>query len=172
MSDSCLIKSIALGDRHAFDELYRRYYRRLDRYLARRLPPSYSTDEIIDDTFMIVWQHASEFRYQSQVSTWIFGIAYRVALKSLRANKRLLTAVDEKPHEPAFDPNQETEEYDWLAEGLRRLPVKQRLSIVLTYQLGLSIQQVAVITECSAGTVKGRMFHARRKLRYLLAALR
>jgi RNA polymerase sigma factor (sigma-70 family) len=88
MPDGRLLKSIAYGDRHAFDELYRRYYRRLGGYLAQRLPPSYSTDEIIDDTFMIVWQHAGEFRYQSQVSTWIFGIAYRVALKSLRQNER------------------------------------------------------------------------------------
>jgi RNA polymerase sigma-70 factor (ECF subfamily) len=171
MPDGRLLKSIACGDRHAFDELYRRYYRRLGGYLAQRLPPSYSTDEIIDDTFMIVWQHAGEFRYQSQVSTWIFGIAYRVALKSLRRNKRWLTAADEDAPELAFDPTREAEEHDWLAEGLRRLPDKQRLSILLSYQLGHSIQQVAAITKSSTGTVKARMFLARRKLRHLLLAL-
>jgi RNA polymerase sigma-70 factor, ECF subfamily len=171
MPDVPLLKSIARGDRYAFEELYRRYYRRLGGYLAQRLPPSYSTDEIIDDTFMIVWQHAGEFRYQSQVSTWIFGIAYRLALNSLRRNKRWHPAANEDLPEPAFDPTQEAEEHDWLAEGLRRLPDKQRLSILLVYQLGHSVQQVAAMTESSAGTVKVRMFHARRKLRHLLLAL-
>jgi RNA polymerase sigma-70 factor (ECF subfamily) len=170
MSECLLLKSIARGDRDAFEELYRRYYRRLGAYLAQRFPPSYSTDEIIDDTFMIVWQQAGEFRYQSQVSTWIFGIAYRVALKFLRRNKRSTTA-DEDPPELAFDPRQEAEEHDWLAEGLRRLPDKQRVCILLSYQAGLSVQQVAFITKSSAGTVKARMFHARKKLRHLLLAL-
>ncbi len=171
MPQGLLLKSIARGDRHAFDELYRHYYPRLGRYLAKRFPPSYSTDEIIDDTFMVVWRHAGEFRYQSQVSTWIFGIAYRIALKSLQRNKRWLIAADEDPSELAFDPTPEAEAHDWLAEGLRRLPDKQRLSVLLTYQLGLSIQQVATITKSSTGTVKAHMFHARKNLRYLLLAL-
>jgi RNA polymerase sigma-70 factor (ECF subfamily) len=81
MSEEHLLNSIARGDRRAFEELYRRYYRRLIGYLARRLPSFHSADEIVDNTFMVVWQHAGEFRYHSQVSTWIFGIAYRVALK-------------------------------------------------------------------------------------------
>jgi RNA polymerase sigma-70 factor (ECF subfamily) len=140
-------------------------------YLTRRLPPSHSADEIIDDTLMIVWQRASEFRYQSQVSTWIFGIAYRVALKSLRRHKRwFATSADESP-EPVTDPRRELEEREWLAEGLRRLPDKQRLSLLLTYQLGHSIEQVATITECAVGTVKARMFHARGRLRDLLTTL-
>ena len=84
MSEDHLLASVARGDRHAFEELYRVYYRRLIRFLATRIPTSHSADEIIDDTFMVVWRCAGEFRRQSQVSTWIFGITYRVALKSLR----------------------------------------------------------------------------------------
>jgi RNA polymerase sigma-70 factor, ECF subfamily len=171
MSDVQLLKSVAQGDRRAFEELYRSYYRRLTRYLVRRLPPSYGADEIIDDTFLIVWQHASEFRHQSQVSTWIIGIAYRVALKSLRKQKRWSNiCIDELP-EPVFDPHGEIEESDWLAEGLRRLPDQQRLSLLLIYQFGHSVEQVATITESAVGTVKARMFHARGKLRQLLPAL-
>lgn len=170
LPEGLLLKSIARGDRDAFDELYRQYYPRLVRYLAQRFPPSHSTDEIVDDTFMIIWQHAGGFRYQSQVSTWIFGIAYRVALRSLQRNKRWLT-VEEDPSELVFDPTHEAEEHDWLAEGLRRLPDKQRVCILLSYQMGLSVRQVAVITKSAAGTVKAHMFHARKKLRHLLLAL-
>jgi RNA polymerase sigma-70 factor (ECF subfamily) len=171
MAEEHLLKSIARGDRRAFEELYRCYYRRLARYLTRRLPPSYSADEIIDDTLLIVWQRASEFRYQSRVSTWIFGIAWRVALKSLRRHKRCFaTCADESP-EPVIDPYRELEERDWLAEGLRHLSDNQRLSLMLTYQLGHSIEQVATMTECAVGTIKARRFHARGRLRYLLTTL-
>jgi RNA polymerase sigma-70 factor (ECF subfamily) len=168
MSEECLLESIARGDRRAFEDLYRSYYRRLTSFLARRLPPSHSADEIINDTLLIVWKHAGEFRNQSQVSTWIFGIAHRVALKSLRGHKRSLIASEE----PFTDPYRELEQQEWLAQGLRQLPDNQRLSLLLTYQLGHSIEQVASMTECSAGTVKSRMFHARVKLRRFLTALR
>ena len=172
MSEDHLLKSIAGGDQRAFEELYRCYYRRLKRVLAKRIPPSHSADEIIDDTLLIVWQHASEFHRRSQVSTWIFGIAFHVALKSLRKNKRWrrMTTTDGRP-DLVFDPAREDEQRDWLAEGLRRLPHNQRLSIFLTYQLGHSVEQVAVITKCAVGTVKSRMFHARGNLRDHLTAL-
>jgi RNA polymerase sigma-70 factor, ECF subfamily len=171
MSEEHLLKSIARGDGRAFEALYRCYYSKLTRFLTRRLPPSHSADEIIDDTFIVVWQHAGEFRYQSQVSTWIFGIAYRVALKSLRRHKRWIAASTDESPETVIDPHRQVEERDWLAEGLRRLPDNQRLSFLLTYQWGHSIEQVASMTECPAGTVKARVFHARAKLRHLLTAL-
>jgi RNA polymerase sigma-70 factor (ECF subfamily) len=171
MSDDHLLESVARGDRRAFEELYRVYYRRLARYLARRIPISHSADEIIDDTFMVVWRCAGEFRHQSQVSTWIFGITYRVALKSLRRNKRWSAAAEDGLPEPSIDPTREAEERDWLEEGLRRLPDNQRLSLLLAYQYGHSIEQVASMTQSAVGTVKARMYHARGKLRHLLTAL-
>src|SRR5277367_114033 len=105
MSEALLLESIARGNQRAFDELYRRYYPRLIGFLAKRIPPSHSADEIIDDTLLVVWQHANEFHYGSEVSTWIFGIAYRVALRSLRKDRLWLraTAADETT-DPVVDP--------------------------------------------------------------------
>jgi RNA polymerase sigma-70 factor (ECF subfamily) len=171
MSEVLLLESVARGDRHAFEELYRVYYRRLARYLATRIPGSYSADEIIDDTFMVIWRSAGEFRHQSQVSTWIFGITYRVALKSLRRNERWSAAADDGRPELSIDPTQQAEERDWLEQGLRRLPDKQRSSLLLAYQYGHSIEQVASMTQSPVGTVKARMYHARGKWRHLLTAL-
>jgi RNA polymerase sigma-70 factor (ECF subfamily) len=171
MSEDNLMKSIARGDRQAFEELYRVYYRRLARYLATRIPTSHSADEIINDTFMVVWRSAGRFRHQSQVSTWIFGITYRVALKSLRRNERWSTSARDCLLEPSVDPTREAEERDWLEEGLRRLPDKQRLSLLLAYEYGHSIEQVASMTQSAVGTVKARMYHARGRLRHLLTAL-
>jgi RNA polymerase sigma-70 factor (ECF subfamily) len=172
MSEAVLLKSVARGDQRAFEELYRRYYRRLARFLAKRIPPSHSADEIINDTLLVVWQHAGEFHYRSQVSTWIFGIAYRVALKSLRKHKLWVrgTTADELK-DSVLDPAWADEQRQWLAKGLRRLPDKQRLSLVLTYHFGHSIEQVALMTDSPVGTIKARLFHARGRLRGHLSAL-
>jgi len=165
VSDSQWLESVVRGDRRAFEELYLNYHPRLAKFLSRIARRSESIDEIINDTFMVVWQHAGDFRHSSRVSTWIFGIAYRVALKSLRQHERWLAASADGQFERVTDPTQETEEHNWLAQGLDRLPQKQRLGIMLTYHWGHSLREVAVMTDSPLGTVKARLFHARAKLR-------
>jgi len=86
--DRDLIASIARGHCEAFHELYVKYHRRLARFIVRISWRKEDVEEIINDTFMIVWQSAGEYRHASQVSTWIFGIAYRTALRSLRRQRR------------------------------------------------------------------------------------
>jgi RNA polymerase sigma-70 factor (ECF subfamily) len=172
VSEALLLQSVARGDQRAFEELYRRYYRRLVRFLAKRIPPSHSPDEIINDTLFVVWKRASQFRNSSQVSTWIFGIAWRVALKSLRKHKLWLkaTTADDLAN-PLVDPCRTDEEHQWLTAGLCRLPDKQRLSLLLTYHFGHSVEQAALMANCPVGTMKARMFHAWGQLRLHLNAL-
>jgi RNA polymerase sigma-70 factor, ECF subfamily len=170
--DNALLLAVAGGDRRALEELYLGYHRRLTRFLSRFTPRYENVEEIINDTFMVVWQSAKDFRYASQVSTWIIGIAYRTALKSLRRQKNHAAAcnLDDCP-EQAIDPTVDAEIQDWLTRGLNRLPVDQRLTLELAYHMGHSLEEIAVITGCPVGTVKARMFHAREKLRQFLPAL-
>jgi RNA polymerase sigma-70 factor (ECF subfamily) len=170
--DNDLLVAVAAGNRQALEELYLSYHRRLARFLSRFTPRYENVEEIINDTFMVVWQSAKDFRYASQVSTWIIGIAYRTALKSLRRQKNHTAArsLDEYP-EQTIDPTFETEVQDWLKHGLNRLPVEQRLTLELAYHMGHSLEEIAAITECPVGTVKARMFHAREKLRQYLPTL-
>src|ERR1700679_3346398 len=170
--DNALLLAVAAGDRRALEELYLGYHRRLSRFLSRFTPRYENVEEIINDTFMIVWQSAKDFRYASQVSTWIIGIAYRTALKSVRRQKNHTAArnLDDCP-EKTTDPTSDTEVQDWLKHGLNRLPVEQRLTLELAYHMGHSLEEIAAITECPVGTVKARMFHAREKLRQYLPTL-
>jgi RNA polymerase sigma-70 factor, ECF subfamily len=167
--DSALLVAVAAGDRRALEELYLGYHRRLTRFLSRFTPRYENIEEIINDTFMVVWQSAKDFRNASQVSTWIIGIAYRTALKSLRRQKNHTAArsLDDYP-EPTVDPTSDTEVRDWLKHGMARLPIEQRLTLELAYNMGHSLEEIAAITECPVGTVKARMFHAREKLRQYL----
>lgn len=170
--DNELLVAVAAGNRRALEELYVSYHRRLARFLSRFTPRYENVEEIINDTFMVVWQSAKDFRYASQVSTWIIGIAYRTALKSLRRQKNHAGALslDDYP-EQTTDPTLENEVRDWLKHGLDRLPIEQRLTLELAYHMGHSLEEIAAITECPVGTVKARMFHAREKLRQYLPTL-
>ena len=170
--DSELLAAVAAGSRQALEELYLGYHRRLARFLSRFTPRYENVEEIINDTFMVVWQSAKNFRSASQVSTWIIGIAYRTALKSVRRQKNHAAArsLDEYP-EPTTDPTLDTEVQDWLKQGLDQLPVEQRLTLELAYHMGHSLEEIAAITDCPVGTVKARMFHAREKLRQYLPTL-
>jgi RNA polymerase sigma-70 factor (ECF subfamily) len=167
-----LLSAVSRGDRKALEELYVGYHRRLARFLSRLAPRYDAVEEIINDTFMVVWQNAGEFRGASRVSTWIIGIAYRTALKSLRRTQTRLKAQSQADlAEMTVDPNDAAEVRDWVAKGLDHLPLEQRMVLELAYHLGHSIEEIASITDCPVGTVKARMFHAREKLREYLPAL-
>src|SRR6202011_6122923 len=170
--DEDLLRDVGRGDRRALDALYLCYHRRLARFLSRISPQYENIEEIINDTFMVVWQHAKEFRGASRVSTWIIGIAYRIALKSLRRNDGLLRAKSsEDLPEESVEPMEAAELRDWIAHALSHLPLEQRLTMELAYHLGHSIEEIAEITDCPVGTVKARMFRAREKLRQYLSVL-
>jgi RNA polymerase sigma-70 factor (ECF subfamily) len=78
-----LVHRIAMQDQYAFEVLYRIYYRRLTRFLDRITRRPHANEEVLDDTMFAVWRKAATFNGTSQVSTWIFAIAYRMALKAL-----------------------------------------------------------------------------------------
>jgi RNA polymerase sigma-70 factor (ECF subfamily) len=169
-----LISRIAQGDRKAFEELYGLYHRRLARFLTRLTKRYDVAEEVINDTFYIVWRKAGDFRGESQPSTWILGIAYRKARNAFRSSSRILAVENpEAPLPPlTSDESLRTEELrDWLVHALVQLPVEQRLCVELCYELGYSCEEISKIMSCPVNTVKTRLFHARAKLQKLLPAL-
>jgi RNA polymerase sigma-70 factor, ECF subfamily len=153
---------VAIQSRHrlAFEKLYLGYYPRLARFLAHFETSRKNIDEIISDTFIVIWTQASECRYESKISTWIIGIAYRAAMRHVtrRCNASSLRSVNDLP--------QSTDgAEDWLCCALAHLPIQQRVTLSLAYQMGCSIEEIARVTGSPIGTVKSRMFHARVKLR-------
>ncbi|MEJ0100341.1 MAG: sigma-70 family RNA polymerase sigma factor [Pseudomonadota bacterium] len=171
--DAALLRRIVRQDRRAFEELYHGYHRRLSRFLLRLAPRFDFAEEIINDTFWVVWCKASEFRGASRVSTWIMGIAYRRALRALRSARQNGASLrDPLPDEGgSIDYRDSDDMQDWVARALGTLPDEQRLALELSYFMGHSCEEIAVITNAPVGTVKARMFHAREKLRAALPAL-
>jgi RNA polymerase sigma-70 factor (ECF subfamily) len=174
-SERQLLERIGCGDRGAMQKLYFAYHRRLHRFLARTLPPD-QVDEVINDTMFVVWRHAKDFRGESRLSTWLLGIAYRLALKRLKRNSgHSGTAFDVlETIEPALADDSgaaQREQREWIDRALTTLPPVQRLTIELAYFAGHTCDEIAAITDCPVNTVKTRLFHARERLRALLPRL-
>ena len=171
--DRALIVRIAREDRAALKELYLLYHRRLARFLTRVTSRYDLAEEIINDTFWVVWQRAGDFRGASHVSTWIMGIAYRRGLKAIkRASLMQAGAHDTRAEgDASHEPWSGAEQREWLNAALARLPSEQRLVLELAYHLGHSCEEIAEIMNCPVNTVKTRMFHASKKLKLLLPAL-
>lgn len=173
-SECELLERIARAkDQAAFRALYGNYYQRLSRLLARMSVRREDIEEVINDTFWVVWSKAAEFRGASQLSTWIIGIAYRRALNALR-RARLRPVADAAFDEESVSVGSSEDEevnHQWLALGLERLPLEQRMALELTYTLGHSCEEVAAILDCPVNTVKTRLFRARETLKQVLPAL-
>ena len=169
--DTELLTRVATGDRAALNELYLGYYPRLRRFLSLCLQQD-SIDEVINDTFMVVWRKSKDFRNASQVSTWIIGIAYRTAIRERRRQKRYATWVSlDECTESCVDSTAQTETWDWLRQGIESLSRDQQLALQLAYGVGYAVEEIAAMTFVPVGTVKTRLFHARNKLRHCLPGI-
>ena len=161
------------GDRGAFEALYRDFYPRLFEFVLRILGHPEDVEETINDTMLVVWKKAHEFRGESKVSTWIFGIAYKKALKRLKSNRRLAERElnTEAEQEDRRDPA-ETVSHRAAIERIRaavaRLPLAQRSIVHLAFFYGYTYPEIAAIVGCPVNTVKTRMFYARERLRPVL----
>jgi len=175
-TDAELIRRVVAKDRRAFELLYQRYAERLQHYLARLISKPDVTEEVLDDVMLVVWQNASRFDHTSKVSTWIFGIAHNKALKArtrLASRSSEQTVSDEHAveGEGPDDVSMRSELGRVVARGLEALSPEQRAVVELTFYQERSYQEIAEIVRCPVNTVKTRMFHARRRLAPLLAAI-
>ena len=111
-----LIERIARRDLRAFEQLYRRYHPRLARFLGNLMRRPQLVEEVLNDTMMVVWNKPESYNGSCKLSTWIFAIAYRKAIK-LRArwpdpveddarDERVSNdpSPDQQLHHPPLDP--------------------------------------------------------------------
>jgi RNA polymerase sigma factor (sigma-70 family) len=164
-----LLARIKTGDRIAFERLYRIYHPRLTRFLINLIRRPQLVEEVLNDTMMVVWEKGDSFSGASRLSTWIFAIAYRKAMKALR---RQDVPVEDEDRDRRVSAAAGPEEafgrqrlHDLLLEAMSRLSPEHRAVVDLTYFHELGYREIASILDCPVDTVKTRMFHARRHLR-------
>jgi RNA polymerase sigma-70 factor (ECF subfamily) len=173
LEEMALLDRVRRKDLRAFERLYRIYQPRLARFLFNLVQRPQLVEEVLNDTMMVVWDTAGRFRGNSKLSTWVFSIAYR---KAIKAKLRWPDSVEE----PALDtrvsndpaPDEELDQrrlHDALIGAMSQLSADHRAVVDLTYFHGLGYREIAEIMNCPVDTVKTRMFHARRRLRQAMS---
>ena len=168
-----LVAGIRAHDLRAFEEFYRSYYPRLTRFLTNLVHRPQIVEEVFNDTMMVVWEKLDSFTGASKLSTWIFAIAYRKAMKALRRqdmpieDKNAETRISLEP-DPDHQFGQRRAQ-EALLGAISDLSPDHRAVVDLTYFHELGYREIAEIMACPVDTVKTRMFHARRHLKRKLS---
>ena len=173
-AEARLVSRTANGELPAFEQLYRAYHPRLTRFLDRMTRRPGLVEEVLNDTMLVVWNRAAAYNGRCKVSTWIFSIANRKAIKALSQLDEPLDdeGSDAHPAPPEAGPEYRAAQSQMravLAQALGHLSLEQRAVVHLTYFHGIGCREISEIVGCPVDTVKTRMFHARRRLKTLLA---
>jgi RNA polymerase sigma-70 factor (ECF subfamily) len=171
--DQQLLIQIAAGSQSAMEQLYQHFESRLYHFALNRLHDSFEAADVVNEVMLQVWRGAARFQGRSKVSTWVFGIAHNKIVDRLRKLGRArLDEIDpQQPDEDApmlADVVAAVEASGRLRECIERLSDAHRQVVHLAFFEDLPYPEIAEILACPQGTVKTRMFHARRQLKQCL----
>jgi RNA polymerase sigma-70 factor (ECF subfamily) len=166
-----LLAAVARSDEGAFVELYHGFSTSIFNYLLRLVHDQHIAEELLQETFLVVWQGAGQFRRRSRVRTWLFRIAHNKAVSWLRRHQP--QSLVDNPEIPDDRPDPETLSLtNWRNEqlllALDELSPNHRAVVELAFVHDLAYAEIAQIMECPVGTVKSRMSHALKRLSRLM----
>jgi RNA polymerase sigma-70 factor, ECF subfamily len=174
-SDDKLISRIRAGDNMALQALYARHHVKVFRFALRLLRNEQSAEDIVSEVFIDVWRSTSHFEGRSEASTWLLAIARNKAYSLMRKKKEdyldedAALEIEDTTDNPEVVMQKKTKG-DLLRACLSQLSAEHREVIDLVYYHDKSVEEVAQIVGAPEGTVKTRMFHARKKLSELAQA--
>jgi RNA polymerase sigma-70 factor (ECF subfamily) len=168
------IRQIAQGDESAFERLFRCYAPRIFRFAMSYLNDPALAEEVVQETMIAVWKNAKDYKEQSQLSTWILGIARNKALDRARASQRepeLLREIDRRALGRATPEQiaQRDSQAERVRSALEKLSPEHREVIMLAFYNELSYSEIAQILNCPEGTVKSRVYYAKEQLKRILS---
>jgi RNA polymerase sigma-70 factor (ECF subfamily) len=172
--DEFLVAASRAGDPEAFDHLVERYQRRIYRFCHRWSGDHADAADLAQEVFLRAYRGISKFRGESALSTWLYRIALNVC-RSFHASRR--APAEELAEGTAviaaegLDRVERTERAQAVRDAIRKLPEKQRATLVLKVYHDLTHEEIAAILGTSVGTAKANLFHALGNLRKQLSAL-
>ncbi len=163
-----LIEQVAVGDKQALAALYRSLERPVYKFILSRLNDPFEASDILHEVFMDVWRSADRFEGRSKVQTWIFGIAYRKSIDVMRRRGRV-SLTDETPEVEDDSPDAVAclaagEEAEHVHYCLGTLKDDHRSAITLAFFQDMTYGEIAEVEGVPEGTVKTRIFHAKKLL--------
>ena len=161
------------GKEKAFDELYKRYSKKIVFFFYQRLyQDNEKAQDFLQDLFLKIIEKPELFKEGTKFSTWIYTMASNMCKNEYRRNSVRGTKVE------GFDLNEILDEIPFIAidkedrelfmeslnKELNKMDENQSLTFILRHQEHFSIKEISEIMECSEGTVKSRLFYTVKKL--------
>jgi len=159
------------GDREAFAQLFERYNSPLKYYLRRLLDPSEMAEDVLQTVWLKVLRGVKGLRRLDTFRAWLYQIARNEAIDQLRRSRRW-----EGFHDPSelADASHSTDDgfREFAAarihDAIVRLSMPHREVLALRFLGDLSYEEISSVVGCELGTVRSRLYYAKRALRQLL----
>ncbi|MCL4516985.1 MAG: RNA polymerase sigma factor [Firmicutes bacterium] len=175
--DDLLMKEVICGNDAALAELIELYEGKLFCFAYRFLGCAQDAEEVVRDTFIAIWQRTSEFKGDSSVRSWVYGICRNIAISKLR-RKKVTTAcpVPDTVCDPSPSVNPEYQAWrnyraSLLATCVQQLPPAAREALILRIYQELAYEEIARICTCPVGTIRSRLNYAMKRLTRLVMAM-
>jgi RNA polymerase sigma-70 factor, ECF subfamily len=162
------------GDPGAWDVLFHRYQLPLYAYAFELVHDEQASLDIVQESFINAVRHIDGLREDAKFGSWLFGIAHQKCVQRWRRQNREATALEELaatvpeledgPDDRLIHKEQEGE----FMSKVNQLPPAHRSVLLLHFIEGFSIEEIAGITGTAPGTVKSRLYYAKKSLRELL----
>ncbi len=169
--DSALMMRYRDGDTAAFETLYRRHNDSLYRYLLRLSRHPDTAEDVFQEAWGKIIKARENYRPTAKFSTFLYRVAHNCFIDHVRRNKRYAHAVAADPDnqpDPGESPDIQTERAlarRRLLAALDDLPDEQKDVFLLHEEAGLTLDDIASITDCKRETAKSRLRYAINKLR-------
>lgn len=175
-TDTALMHRVASGDHAAYRLLVNKYLRHAVTVAYRVLLNRNDAEEVAQDAFLRVWQHAARWRADGGASfkTWLNRVVVNLCID--RKRKPGMAALDDQPEmadETRTTPYQDrlaSETSDRVAAALHKLPERQRAAVLLCFWEGESNIEAARALDISVGALESLLIRAKRALREDLRA--
>lgn len=161
-----LIIAIANGDMKALETLYYHMYREIYLYLLSMVHNKNEAEDLAQDTFMRVYKYAPNFTPQGKGKSWVYKIANHLALTYLKNNSHTTDNFDEISVD--FGPEENAVNSQTLMSAMAKISDSERQVVMLHAMSGLTLGEIADITNLPLGTVKWKHANALKKLRKIL----
>jgi RNA polymerase sigma factor (sigma-70 family) len=171
IADELLTIRCQMGDPAGFDDLIARWHAPLWAFVRRLAGNDDAANEIFQDVWVRVIRGIPRLRDGTKLRAWLFGIARRTLMDHLRQEYARTPVVDVDVDEIAADaPATSDTDLDELERALWQLPIIEREVLTLFYLQELSLNEVAEVLKVPVGTIKSRLFRAKRLLRQAMSA--
>lgn len=171
-TDGRLVVRIREGDLEALGELYAKYKTLVYRTALAITFDERAAEDILQDVFLRVYTYADRLDETVTLGPWLYRVTVNSAYTWTNRVKRWLYSLqdtlDRWMVSAQWYPEATVEEQEWrqmLNQAIGALSPNHRVVVVLHYLEGLSLKEVAYVTDVPEGTIKSRLHYARRKLR-------